>query len=138
MKIYFSLSRFYLLQNIYCQVSVGYYRSNGLMFNLIKDSTNYTQNDNYSTMEIQILIREKLEPLQRRLYFKRTSSTYSTPTSYSFQLFRSNLQKYLHSFNVFNSYYLFKSSYGSTQTILYRFKGQYYINSNGNKTYVNN
>jgi hypothetical protein len=74
--------------------------------------------DGYTSKEQVLLIvhtsySSPVIPLQ--LTEVLTPSTYSTPTTYSSQVIV------------------------RPKTILYRFKGgQYYINSNGNKTYVNN
>jgi hypothetical protein len=110
MKIYFSLSRFYLLQHIYCQVSVGYYRSNGhvqphqgqhqlhLKWQLqYYGNTNpYTGKswnrckDGYTSKEQVLLIVRRpvihLQLFRSNLQKYLHPSTYSTPTTYSSQV----------------------------------------------------
>ncbi len=119
----------------FAQVSVcGYYRSNGTYVQPHQRTyPNATRNDNYSTIgninphtgragtqprDGYRTTRSTYSPTYSRPTYTYTAPTYSTPT-YSAPTYYSS------------------PSYSSSNTIYTGYRGgQYYINSNGNKTYV--
>nr|WP_314896933.1 hypothetical protein [uncultured Flavobacterium sp.] len=122
----------------FAQVSVrGYYRSNGTYVQSYqRTAPNYTRNDNYSTVGNVNPYTGKAGTVPRDSYYVApttyTSPTYSTPTysssSYSAPTYNSSYSSTSYS----------TPSYSSSQTIYTGPRGgTYYINSNGNKTYVN-
>ncbi|MFV5691715.1 hypothetical protein ACM55K_06810 [Flavobacterium sp. LT1R49] len=126
----------------FAQVSVrGYYRSNGTYVQPHqRTAPNYTRNDNYSTVGNVNPYTGTAGTQPRDGYTStRSSSTYSTPSSYSSSSYSEpTYRSYTSSTSSTPSTYS-APSYSSTQTIYTGSRGgQYYINSNGNKTYVNN
>lgn len=119
----------------FSQVSVrGYYRSNGTYVQPHqRTAPNYTRNDNYSTVGNVNPYTGKAGTQPRDSYTttRTTSSNYSAPTY-------SNTSTYTPTYTPPATNYS-SPSYSSSQTIYTGPRGgQYYINSNGNKTYVNN
>lgn len=126
----------------FAQVSVrGYYRSNGTYVQPHQRTVpNYTRNDNYSTIGNTNPYTGKAGTVPRDGYTAtRTTSTYSSTTNYSSagysaSYYRSNYTPPSYSTPAAYS----KPSYSMSQTIYTGSRGgHYYINSNGNKTYVN-
>jgi hypothetical protein len=123
----------------FAQVSVsGYYRSNGTYVQPHqRTAPNYTRNDNYSTVGNVNPYTGKAGTQPRDGYTTTRTSTvnYSSPTSsYSEPTYRSTYTA--STYTVPASTYS-TSSYNSSQTIYTGSRGgQYYINSNGNKSYI--
>lgn len=124
----------------FAQVSVrGYYRSNGTYVQPHQRTVpNYTRNDNYSTVGNTNPYTGKAGTVPRDSYYVApttyTSSTYSTPTAYSSSSYSTPTYNSTYTPSTYST-----PSYSSTQTIYTGSRGgQYYINSNGNKTYVSN
>ena len=128
----------------FSQVSVrGYYRSNGTYVQPHqRTAPNYTRNDNYSTVGNVNPYTGKAGTQPRDGYTttRTTSTHYNTPTysntsTYSAPIYRSTYTPtYTPPVTTYSS-----PSYSSSQTIYTGPRGgQYYINSNGNKTYVSN
>ena len=124
----------------FSQVSVrGYYRSNGTYVQPHqRTAPNYTRNDNYSTVGNVNPYTGKAGTQPRDGYTttRTTSNNYSTPTY-------SNTSTYTPTYTppvtTYSSSSYSSPSYNSSQTIYTGPRGgQYYINSNGNKTYVSN
>ena len=127
----------------FAQVSVrGYYRSNGTYVQPHqRTAPNYTRNDNYSTVGNTNPYTGKAGTVARDGYTStRTSSTYSTPTSYSSSSYSAPTYRSTYTPSTYSTPTTYSTpSYSSTQTIYTGSRGgQFYINSNGNKTYVNN
>jgi len=124
----------------FAQVSVrGYYRSNGTYVQPHqRTAPNYTRNDNYSTVGNVNPYTGKAGTVPRDGYSStRTSSTYSTPTSYSSSSYSTPSTYSSSTYSTPTTYS--SPSYSSSNTVYTGSRGgQYYINSNGNKTYVNN
>ncbi|WP_199741558.1 hypothetical protein [Flavobacterium sp. GSP6] len=128
----------------FAQVSVrGYYRSNGTYVQPHqRTAPNYTRNDNYSTVGNTNPYTGKAGTQPRDGYTttRTTSSNYSAPTysntsTYSVPVYRST---YTPTYTAPTTTYS-TPSYSSSNTIYTGPRGgQYYINSNGNKTYVSN
>lgn len=117
----------------FAQVSVrGYYRSNGTYVQPHqRTAPNYTRNDNYSTIGNVNPYTGKAGIKPRDGYTSRrtNTSTYSAPIEIS-----TYTSTYTPPVNTYST-----PSYSSSQTIYTGSRGgQYYINSNGNKTYVSN
>ena len=118
----------------FAQVSVsGYYRSNGTYVQPHqRTAPNSTRNDNYSTVgNVNPYTGESgTHPRDGYTTTRATTSTYSEPTysstsTYSAPTYTTPTATYS------------TPSNSSTQTIYTGSRGgQYYINSNGNKTYV--
>jgi hypothetical protein len=127
----------------FAQVSVrGYYRSNGTYVQPHQRTVpNYTRNDNYSTVGNVNPYTGKAGTQPRDGYTstRTTSSNYTTPTTstntYSTPTYRST---YTPSYTApVNTYSI--PDYTPSQTVYTGSRGgQYYINSNGNKTYISN
>lgn len=121
----------------FAQVSVrGYYRSNGTYAQAHqRTAPNYTRNDNYSTVGNTNPYTGKTGTVPRDGYTStRTSSTYSTPSSYSSSSYSTPTYSSTYTPSTYST-----PSYSSGNTIYTGPRGgQYYINSNGNKTYVSN
>lgn len=120
----------------FAQVSVkGYYRSNGTYVQPHqRTAPNYTRNDNYSTIGNVNPYTGKAGTLPRDGYTtsKRTSS--SSTSTYTNSSYTS--PSYSTSYTAPVSSYT-SSTYSSSPVIQTGSRGgQYYINSNGNKTYV--
>jgi hypothetical protein len=127
----------------FAQVSVrGYYRSNGTYVQPHQRTVpNYTRNDNYSTVGNVNPYTGKAGTQPRDGYTstRTTSSNYNTPTTstntYSTPTYRST---YTPSYTAPVSTYSIPD-YTPSQTVYTGSRGgQYYINSNGNKTYISN
>lgn len=119
----------------FAQVSVrGYYRSNGTYVQPHQRTyPNSTRNDNYSTIGNTNPYTGKAGT-QPRDGYRTTSSTY-TPTYSRPTYTYSTPQTYVSPNYSTQSYS--SPSYSSSNTIYTGSRGgQYYINSNGNKTYV--
>jgi hypothetical protein len=104
----------------FAQVSVkGYYRSNGTYVQPHqRTAPNYTRNDNYSTIGNVNPYTGKAGTLPRDGYTTSKQTSSSSTSTYT------------------NSSYT-SSTYSSSPVIQTGSRGgQYYINSNGNKTYV--
>lgn len=113
--------------NSFAQVSVrGYYKSNGTYVQPYqRTAPNNTVNDNYST-------RGNTNPYTGEEGTKPRSEYNNVNSSY-------NNSSYNNSYNNSSSNYPTSSSYESNRTIYTGSRGgQYYINSNGNKTYIKN
>lgn len=121
----------------FAQVSVrGYYRSNGTYVQAHqRTAPNYTRNDNYSTVGNTNPYTGKAGTVPRDGYTTtRTNSTYSTPSSYSSSSYSTPTYSSTNTPSTYST-----PSYSSSNTIYTGTRGgQYYINSNGNKTYINN
>jgi hypothetical protein len=127
----------------FSQVSVrGYYRSNGTYVQPHqRTAPNYTRNDNYSTVGNVNPYTGKAGTQPRDSYsaITTTSSYYSTPTysnnsTYSAPTRSTYTSTYTPPARTYSS-----PNYSSNHTIYTGSRGgQYYINSNGNKTYVSN
>ena len=119
----------------FAQVSVkGYYRSNGTYVQPHqRTAPNYTRNDNYSTIGNVNPYTGKAGTLPRDGYTtsKRTSS--SSTSTYTNSSYTS--PSYSSSYTAPVSSYT-SSTYSSSVIQTGSRGGQYYINSNGNKTYV--
>jgi hypothetical protein len=127
----------------FAQVSVrGYYRSNGTYVQAHhRTAPNYTRNDNYITVGNTNPYTGKAGTQPRDGYTStRTSSTYSTPTSYSSSTYSTPTYSSTYSSSAYTMPTTYSTpSYSSTQTIYTGSRGgQYYLNSNGNKSYVSN
>lgn len=127
----------------FSQVSVrGYYRSNGTYVQPHqRTAPNYTRNDNYSTIGNTNPYTGKAGTVPRDGYTSTiTSSTYSTPTSYSSSSYSEPAYRSTYTPSTYSTPTTYSApSYSSAQTIYSGSRGgQYYINSNGNKTYVSN
>lgn len=127
----------------FSQVSVrGYYRSNGTYVQPHeRTAPNYTRNDNYSTVgnvnpytgKAGTQPRDGYTPT-RTSYSSYSSPTYRSTSTYSAPTYSSTYTP--STYTVPTTTYS-TPSYSSTQTIYTGSRGgQYYINSNGNKTYV--
>lgn len=144
-KLLFIIAILFTTALSFAQVSViGYYRSNGTYVQPHqRTAPNYTRNDNYSTVGNVNPYTGKAGTQPREGYTttRTTSSNYSTPTyrstsTYSAPVYRSTYTPSTYTAPV-STYST--PSYSSTQTIYTGSRGgQYYINSNGNKTYVSN
>ena len=116
----------------------GYTRSNGTyVTGHYRTAPNYTRNDNWTTKgntnpytgKAGILPGDRYSSTQTSSSYYPTSS-YSTP-SYSRETYTSSYYVPTPSYS--------SSTYSSSPTIYTGSRGgQYYINSNGNKTYINN
>jgi hypothetical protein len=127
-KLFFFIVFLFVTTFSFAQVSVrGYYRSNGTYVQPHqRTAPNYTRNDNYSTIGNTNPYTGKAGTQPRDGY--TTSSSYSAPT-YSNTYAAS-------SYSLPSTTYSSKS-YGSNNTTYTGSRGgEYYINSNGNKTYV--
>lgn len=127
----------------FAQVSVrGYYRSNGTYVQPHQRTyPNYTRNDNYSTIGNINPYTGKAGTLPRDGYTStRTSSSYSKPTSYSSSSYSTPTYSSSYSSSSYTTPTTYSTpSYSSSSTIYTGSRGgQYYINSNGNKTYLRN
>lgn len=127
----------------FAQVSVrGYYRSNGTYVQAHQRTyPNYTRNDNYSTVGNVNPYTGKAGTVPRDGYTStRTSSTYNTPTSYSSSSYSTPTYSSSYSSSAYTMPTTYSTpSYSSSNTIYTGSRGgQYYINSNGNKTYISN
>lgn len=137
-KLLFIIAFLFATANSFSQVSVrGYYRSNGTYVQPYQRTVpNSTRNDNYSTVGNTNPYTGKAGTQPRDGYSGTsstytalrstyTTSTYVAPTSYS------SPSTYT------SSTYVAPPSYSSSTTIYTGPRGgTYYINSNGNKTYV--
>jgi hypothetical protein len=136
--------------NSYSQVSVkGYYKSNGTYVQPHqRTAPNNTVNDNYSTVGNTNPYTGKEGTKPREDY---NNSSYSSYNNNSYNSNSSNYTKSTPSYNTssntnYNSSsskptynYSSPSSYEANKTIYTGPRGgQYYINSNGNKTYIKN
>lgn len=143
-KLLFIIAILFTTALSFAQVSVrGYYRSNGTYVQPHqRTAPNYTRNDNYSTVGNVNPYTGKSGTQPRDGYTStRTSSTYSTPTSYSSSSYSTPTYRSTYTPSTYTAPTTTYStpSYSSTQTIYTGSRGgQYYINSNGNKSYVNN
>jgi hypothetical protein len=120
----------------FAQVSVrGYYRSNGTYVQAHqRTAPNYTRNDNYSTVGNVNPYTGKSGTQPRDSY--STSTTYSS-SSYSRPTYSTSSYSTPSYSSIDNPSTYSTSSYSSSNTIYTGSRGgQYYINSNGNKTYV--
>ena len=134
-KLLFIIAILFTTALSFAQVSVrGYYRSNGTYVQPHqRTAPNYTRNDNYSTVGNVNPYTGKAGTQPRDSYTttRTTSSNYSAPTY-------SNTSTYTPTYTPPVTTYS-SPSYSSSQTIYTGPRGgQYYINSNGNKTYVSN
>lgn len=132
-KLLFIIAILFTTALSFAQVSVrGYYRSNGTYVQPHqRTAPNYTRNDNYSTVGNVNPYTGKAGTQPRDSYTttRTTSSNYSMPTY-------SNTSTYTPTYTPPVTTYS-SPSYSSSQTIYTGPRGgQYYINSNGNKTYV--
>ena len=111
-KAFFLIAFLFVTTFSFAQVSVrGYYRSNGTYVQgYYRTTPNTTRNDNYSTIG-------NVNPYTGSYGTKPADSYYVTPSTYSSP-----------------SYYS-TSSY-TTPVYTGSRGGQYYINSNGNKSYI--
>lgn len=143
-KLLFIIAILFTTTLSFAQVSVrGYYRSNGTYVQPHqRTAPNYTRNDNYSTVGNVNPYTGKAGTQSRDGYTStRTISTYSTPTSYSSSSYSTPTYRSSYTPSTYTTPITTYStpSYSSTQTIYTGARGgQYYINSNGNKSYVNN
>lgn len=123
------------------QVSVrGYYRSNGTYVQPHqRTAPNYTRNDNYSTVGNTNPYTGKAGTVPRDSYYV-APTTYTTPTTYSSSSYSTPTYSSTYTPSTYSTPTTYSTpSYSSTQTIYTGSRGgQYYINSNGNKTYINN
>lgn len=150
MKNLFFLIAFLFISTLsFSQVSVkGYYRSNGTYVKAHqRTAPNHTRNDNYSTIGNINPYTGKAGTKSRDSY--STTSTYTTP-SYSRSTRRSSSSystpTYSAPTNTYGSSYATPTytttsystpTYNTSRTIYTGPRGgTYYINSNGNKTYV--
>ena len=127
----------------FAQVSVrGYYRSNGTYVQSHqRTSPNYTRNDNYSTIGNVNPYTGKAGTQPRDGYTARrtTSSHYSTPIYSNTSTYSAPIE-----INTYTSTYTppvntySTTSYSSNTIYTGPRGGQFYINTNGNKTYVSN
>ncbi|MEY2702976.1 MAG: hypothetical protein RLY43_1614 [Bacteroidota bacterium] len=149
-KITLFLAFVLITLNSFAQVSVkGYYKSNGTYVQPYqRTSPNNTVNDNYSTVGNTNPYTGKEGTKPRQDY---NTSSYSSYNNNSYNSNSSNYTKSTPSYNTssntnYNSSsskptynYSSPSSYESNKTIYTGPRGgQYYINSNGNKTYIKN
>jgi hypothetical protein len=149
-KITLFLAFVLITLNSFAQVSVkGYYKSNGTYVQPYqRTSPNNTVNDNYSTVgnTNPYTGKEGTKPRE-----DNNNSNYSSYNNNSYNSNSSNYIKSTPSYNTssntnYNSSsskptynYSSPSSYESNKTIYTGPRGgQYYINSNGNKTYIKN
>jgi hypothetical protein len=142
-KLLFIIAFLFTTAFSFAQVSVrGYYRSNGTYVQPHQRTyPNETRNDNYSTIGNVNPHTGKAGTKPRDGY----TSTISTYEDYMASLYRSTSTYSAPTNSVYNSYSstpvstYSTPSYSSSPTIYTGSRGgQYYINSNGNKTYVNN
>ncbi|HSD07663.1 hypothetical protein [Flavobacterium sp.] len=121
---------FTFAQDVYVQ---GYTRSNGTYVQgYYRTEPNSTRNDNYSTVGNVNPYTGEAGTKQRDGYTttRTSSSTYSEPTYTSTSTY--STPTYTVPSTTYSS-----SSYSSSNTIYTGSRGgQYYINSNGNKTYI--
>ena len=127
----------------FAQVSVrSYYRSNGTYVQSHqRTAPNYTRNDNYSTVGNTNPYTGKAGTVARDGYTStRTTSTYNRPTSYSSSSYSTSTYRSTYTPSTYSTTTAYSApSNGSVQTIHTGPRGgQYYINSNGNKSYVSN
>lgn len=128
----------------FAQVSVrGYYRSNGTYVQPHqRTAPNYTRNDNYSTIGNINPYTGKAGTQPRDGYTrtKITSSHYSAPTYNNTSTYSAPTEISIYTPTYTPTVTTYSTpSYSSSQTIYTGSRGgQYYINSNGNKTYVRN
>jgi hypothetical protein len=149
-KITLFLAFVLITLNSFAQVSVkGYYKSKGTYVQPYqRTSPNNTVNDNYSTVGNTNPYTGKEGTKPRQDY---NTSSYSSYNNNSYNSNSSNYTKSTPSYNTssntnYNSSsskptynYSSPSSYESNKTIYTGPRGgQYYINSNGNKTYIKN
>nr|WP_314896930.1 hypothetical protein [uncultured Flavobacterium sp.] len=120
----------------FAQVSVrGYYRSNGTYVQAHQRTVpNYTRNDNYSTVGNTNPYTGKAGTVPRDHYYVATTIDVpsTTPIIYSSSSYSEPTYSSINNPSTYST-----SSYSSSNTIYTGSRGgQYYINSNGNKTYV--
>lgn len=140
-KLLFIIAILFTTALSFAQVSVrGYYRSNGTYVQPHQRTVpNYTRNDNYSTVGNVNPYTGKAGT-QPRDGYTTTKTTSSTPTYRSNSTYSARIQisTYTPTYTPPVTTYS-TPSYSSTQTIYTGSRGgQYYINSNGNKSYVSN
>lgn len=113
---------FTFAQDVYVQ---GYTRSNGTYVQgYYRTAPNATKNDNYSTVRNTNPYTGTAGSQPRDSYSTTSSTYYTTPSTYS-------------STSTYTPTTYSTPSYSSSNTIYTGSRGgQYYINSNGNKTYV--
>ena len=142
-KLLFIIAILFTTALSFAQVSVrGYYRSNGTYVQPHqRTAPNYTRNDNYSTVGNVNPYNGKAGTQPRDSYTttRTTSSNYSTPTYRSTSTYSASTRStYTPSYTAPVSTYS-TPSYTPSPTIYTGSRGgQYYVNSNGNKTYVSN
>ena len=116
----------------FAQVSVrGYYRSNGTYVQPHqRTAPNYTRNDNYSTVGNVNPYTGKAGTQPRDSYTttRTNTSTYSAPIEIN-----TYTSTYTPPVNTYST-----TSYSSNTIYTGPRGGQFYINTNGNKTYVSN
>lgn len=127
----------------FSQVSVrGYYRSNGTYVQPHqRTAPNYTRNDNYSTVGNTNPHTGKAGTVARDGYTStKTNTTYIRPTGYSSSSYSTPTYRNTYTPSTYSTPTAYSTpSYSSDQTIHTGPRGgQYYINSNGNKSYVSN
>ena len=139
-NLLFLIVLFFASVTAFSQVSVrGYYRSNGTYVQPHqRTAPNYTRNDNYSTVGNTNPYTGKAGTVARDSYSGTNStSSYSTPaykTTYSAPTYSAPTYNTT-TYSAPASYSA--PSYSSSNTIYTGSKGgTYYINSNGNKSYV--
>lgn len=141
-KLLFIIAILFTTALSFAQVSVrGYYRSNGTYVQPHQRTyPNETRNDNYSTIGNVNPYTGKAGTQPRDGYSSTTTtSSYSTPTYRSTSTYSAPTRStYTTSYTDPVSTYS-TSNYTPSPTIYTGSRGgQYYINSNGNKTYVGN
>lgn len=135
-KLLFIIALFFITISTFAQVSVrGYYRSNGTYVQPHqRTAPNHTRDDNYSTVG-NVNPYTGVAGTKPRDGYSTTRTTSSSTSTYSTPTYRST---YTPSYTAPTSTYS-TPDYSSTQTIYTGSRGgQYYINSNGNKSYVSN
>lgn len=133
-NLLFLIVLFFASVSAFSQVSVrGYYRSNGTYVQPHqRTAPNYTRNDNYSTMGNVNPYTGKAGTQPRD-----GGSTYTSSRAYSTSSYNTTYSTPNYPTTTYSTPSYSTPSYNSSNTIYTGSRGgQYYINSNGNKTYV--
>jgi hypothetical protein len=138
-KVLFFIAFLFAAATSFAQNSVyvsGYTKSNGTYVQpYMKTTPNSTRNDNYSTIG-------NINPYTGTAGTKPADSYYSTSSTYSSPSYSSSSNYVSPSYSTAPTYVTPSSSYPSSSysTPVYTGPrgGTYYINSNGNKTYIRN